>query len=220
MKGKLLLIIGDSSALPRPEVPYKKTYEYLLRKKLRKKLIVVNQSSYGNNSKKILKKIKGFCQKNKPIAVILNYGIVDAYPRPLPFQLSRLLSFFKMPLEHTLKKTGYYYKLGDLFNYKVVPLNKYKTYTNEIIIYLKNIGVKKIIVIGIIRAFGKILNSRIAFKEFKKYNGILLDLVKKYKLHFINLSKIPKKYTCKDGYHYNAALNQHLASRIGKILKY
>ena len=87
MKQKILFI-GDSSSLPRKEVPYESIYPSLLKRRLNKKYMIETYGKPRNTSKEIYTNLDAFMLHGyNPDIVILNYGIVDAYPRPYPYKI-------------------------------------------------------------------------------------------------------------------------------------
>jgi hypothetical protein len=214
-----LLIIGDSSALPREGVPYEDTYFYMLKKALDMKYDILNLSSGGNNSRRVARDIDSFVSEYSPEIVILNYGIVDAYPRPFPYWLSQVFRLVNLSPDGLLKTTGLYYTLGELFNFKIVTLRNFRRYTERVMGTIKKSGAGKIVIVGIIRAHGKILRSRIAEREFTAYNQCLAGWADGSSAHFIDMSLLSEDAVIWDGYHYNQVASKHLAEKVLAVIK-
>jgi lysophospholipase L1-like esterase len=218
-----ILIIGDSSIPPREELSYTQTYSYLLKKKLKKTNIEVSAKT-GNNSRQIYLDLEPFMLYGyKPDIVILNYGIVDVYPRPYPNKIYRLLACTGLLqyVDKFLKKTNLYYKLGDLFNFKEVSIEKFEQYSKGIIEKLLDRGVKKIIIIGIIKPYKVLLKSHRVDTEIKKYNAIFENFAKNNEMiEYIDIyNDSEEDYTIWDGYHYSEKASQYLADKIKKVIE-
>jgi lysophospholipase L1-like esterase len=92
---KKVLIIGDSSAMPRTELPFDKTY--YARLKCMKGLDIENSAVSNNTSYKILSKLDAFMLYGfNPEVVILNYGIVDVFPRPYSNTVYKVLNNLRL----------------------------------------------------------------------------------------------------------------------------
>lgn len=218
-----ILIIGDSSVPPRVETPYEYTYSYLLKKKYTQTRIE-SFSKTGMSSKYIYNKLDPLMFYGyKPDVVVLNYGIVDVYPRPYPNTIYKLLkcSGLVMYVDKFLKKTEFYYRLGDLFNFKEVSLQKFEMHTKSIIQDLLERGVKKIIIIGVIKPYRVLLKSKIVNNEIKLYNEVYKELSYKYKeVKYIDIYEDSNEdFTIWDGYHYTKKASKYLAEKIVKLIQ-
>ena len=220
---KKVLIIGDSSALPRDELSFDKTY-YAMLLKLPGRMAEINAMA-NNTSYRIYTDIDAFMYYGyHPDTVILNYGIVDVYPRPYPNKVYRLLSCTGLLpyIDKVLKKTKLYYKLGDLFNFKEVSLKKFESYTEGIIQKLLEREVKQIIIIGVIRPYRGLLQSKKVDHEVKQYNNIYTEITQKYdEVDYIDIYEdSDESFTVWDGYHYSEKASQYLADKIEKLIKH
>jgi len=214
-----MLIIGDSSSLPRIELEYYSTFYA----KLKSMYEVETTAKTNNNSYKIYTDIESLTLYGfNPIVVILNYGIVDVFPRPYPNVIYRFLSCSGLLpyIDKFLKKTKLYYRLGDFFNFKEVPLDKFEFYSHGIIKKLLDKKVEKIIVIGIIRPYKVLLNSKKVDREIQKYNEVFKNLSHNFKeVEYIDIySASDEDFTIWDGYHYSEKASKYIAEEIAKLL--
>jgi len=222
MKQKILFI-GDSSSLSRKEVPYESIYPTLLKRKLSKKYMIETYGKPRNTSKEIYTNLDAFMLYGyNPDIVVLNYGIVDSYPRPYPYKIYKLLLClgFLSYLDKILKRWGLYYKISDKVNFKEVNKDKFQFYTEGIIQKLLDEKVKKVIIIGIIKPYRNLLKSRKADIEIRCYNDVFSNCMKKYKeVRYIDIYADSKEdFTIWDGYHYSEKASMYLANKIEKAL--
>lgn len=220
---KNILIIGDSSVPPRKETPYEYTYSTLL-KKMYTNTRVESYSRTGMSSNYIYKKLDPLMLYGyKADVVILNYGIVDAYPRPYPNKIYKLLkcSGLVTYVDKFLKKTELYYSLGDLFNFKEVPLQNFLSNTESIIQNLRERGVEKIIIIGVIKPYKVLLKNKKVNNEIKLYNEVYKELSYKYKeVEYIDIyDDSDEDFTIWDGYYYTKKASKYLAVKIVKLIQ-
>lgn len=216
-----LQIIGDSCAIPRDGIPYEQTYFYMLKNNLFGKYDVINNSVAANNVRKITETIGSVARLYNPQIVILNYGIVDAYPRPYHRHFSAvvyLLSKIGVDFDRMLTKRKLYYKLADIFNFKIVPFKEFKSRTESLIEEFRHIGTKKIIFVGIVRPQKEISKSKIAEKEIEKYNGVFKQFADGKKIFYVDMTSIDKESFIWDGYHYNEKASQYLTEQILKVI--
>ncbi len=217
-----VLIIGDSSVLPRDELLLPKTYYAQLKSKM--VIDIENSAITNNNSYHIYNNLEAFMLYGYIAdTVVLNYGIVDVYPRPYPNKIYKLLSCTGLlpHIDKFLKKTKLYYKLGDLFNFKEVKLSDFKKYSEGIVQKLIKKGVKKIVIIGIIKPDKILLNSKSIGKEVLLYNSVFKDLSQKYKVvHYIDIyNAADENFTIWDGYHYTEIASRYLAEQIEQLIE-
>ena len=216
---KKILIIGDSSSLPREDIIFNSTYYAILKKKYN----IENSAVTNNVSYKIYNDLEPFTLYGyNPDIVVLNYGIVDVYPRPYPNIIYRFLacSGLLSYIDKFLKKTKLYYKLGDFFNFKEVSLDKFGFYSNGIIEKLLDKDVKKIIIIGIIKPYKILLNSKKVDSEIQKYNAIFKNIANNFKkVEYIDIyNDSNEDFTIWDGYHYSEKASLYLANKIENII--
>ena len=217
-----VLIIGDSSTLPREEVIFSKTYYYELKKR-NPSFTIENEGITNNTSYKIDTDLESFMLHGyNPDIVILNYGIVDVYPRPYPNSLYRLLVCTGLLpyVDKVLKSTNFYYRLGDLLGFKEVKLKNFEKYSNNIIKKLLERNVKKIIIISIIQPSKILLKSRSIKREVPLYNNIFTLLSDKYKeVNYIDIyNDMDEDFTTWDGYHYTEKASHYLTEKIEELI--
>jgi len=219
---KKILIIGDSSALPREELSYDNLYAAMLQKKLM--ACIINNAVTNLTSYKAYTDIKSLTLYGyDPDIVILNYGIVDVFPRPYPNKIYRLLSCSGMLpyVDRFLKKSKLYYKLGDLFNFKEVSHKKFAKYSEGIIQKLLEKNVKKIIIIGIIKPYRVLLNSKRVDEDIQKYNDVFKALGFQYKeVSYLDIYRdATEDFTIWDGYHYSKKASDYLTNKLYEYIK-
>jgi hypothetical protein len=219
---KKILIIGDSSIPPRAETSYRSTYTTLLKNIHINDSIEVS-SKTGISSRSIYIDLEPLTLYGyNPNIVILNYGIVDVFPRPYPHKVYRLLSCSGLLpyVDRFLKKSGLYYKIGDLFDFKEVSLKKFHYYTEHTIKKLLDNNVEKIIIIGIIKPYKVLLKSKKVDREVKDYNNVFKEIALKYnKVSYIDIYHDSNEdFTIWDGYHYSDKASFYLAQEIEQII--
>lgn len=222
MKQKILFI-GDSSSLSRKEVPYESIYPTLLKRKLSKKYMIETYGKPRNTSKEIYTNLEAFMLYGyNPDIVVLNYGIVDVYPRPYPRKIYKILQCLGLLsyLDKILKGLGIYYKMSDMTNFKEVNKVEFQFYSEGIIKKLLDKKVKKVIIIGVIKPYRSLLKSKKADSEIRCYNDIFYNCMKKYKeVRYIDIYADSKEdFTIWDGYHYSEKASMYLANKIEKAL--
>ncbi len=215
-----VLIIGDSSALPREEICFDKTYYAQLKAN---NIIIESSAVANNNSYKINCNLEAFMHYGyNANVVILNYGIVDVYPRPYPNKIYRLLACVGLLhyVDKFLKKTKLYYRLGDFFNFKEVNFNQFNKYTESIVQKLLDKDIKKILIIGILKPSKVLLNSKNVNKEVILYNSVFKELSYKYQeVHYIDIySDSNEDFSIWDGYHYSEIAFNYLSKKIEKLI--
>lgn len=213
-----LLLIGDSSLLPREELTYIKTYPYIL-KRLLLDSAIETVGITNNTSKKIALGIEPYTLYGfNPDIVILNYGIADVYPRPYPNWINRLLtcSGLHKYVDIFLKKTRLYYHLGDWFGYCAISYHDFQYYSEKIVSKLLKKGVQKIVFIGIIRPSKILLHSKTVDQKIQHYNGVFQSLSKQHEnIIYIDMyNDTDDTFTIWDGYHYNEKASEYLVEKI------
>jgi len=219
---KKILIIGDSSVPPREETDYSASYSTLLKNALPNYRVEAFAMT-GNNSRRIYYALDAsMLYGYNPNMVILNYGIVDVFPRPYPNTMYRFLtcSGLLKYVDKFLKKTKLYYKLGDYFNFKEVPLKEFEQNSENIIKKLLDKNVQRIIIIGIIKPYRILLNSKNVNKEVILYNSVYIKLSQKYpEVKYVDIySDASEDFTIWDGYHYSDLASNYLANKIEKLI--
>jgi len=213
------LIIGDSSSLPRESILFQNTFYA----ELKKYIEIENSAITNNTSYRIYNDLEAFMLYGyKPDIVILNYGIVDVYPRPYPNIVYKLLSCSGLlpKVDRFLKKTGLYYRLGSFFKFKEVDISSFESYSEGIIKKLLEKEVKQIIIIGIIKPYRVLLKSAIIDNEVLLYNDVFKKLTEKYdNLSYIDIyNDSTEDFTIWDGYHYSEKASYYLVNKIKEIV--
>jgi len=213
------LIIGDSSSLSRESILFNNTYYA----GLKKEIDIENSAITNNTSYKIYTNLESFMLYGyRPNTVILNYGIVDVYPRPYPNIIYKLLSCSGLlsKVDTFLKKTSLYYKLGNVFKFKEVKINSFESYSEGIIKKLLEKKVENIIIIGIIKPYRVLLKSSIIDNEVVLYNNVFQKLTKKYaNVSYIDIyNDSDENFTIWDGYHYSEKASNYLVTKIKQII--
>lgn len=221
---KRILFIGDSSIPPRIETKYDKTYMSLLKDKMDKDYKIEVYAKTGNNSKQISTKLEAFMLYDyNPNIVVLNYGIVDVFPRPYPMFVYRFLSCSGLVtyVNKFLKKTKLYYKFGNIFNFKETDIDNFKIYSENIVKKLLDKKVEKIIIIGIIKPYKILLNSKNIDREILLYNEVYENISEKYEeVKYIDIyNHSSEDFTVWDGYHYSEKGSAYLAEEIERLIK-
>lgn len=207
---KKILIIGDSSVMPRDDVGYMETYIYHLREN-HDNFHVINKSQRGHSVDDIYANRKDYLTNGfNPDIIIFHYGIVDSFPRPIPSgrkinYIYQLLAYVKIDFDTILKKIKLYYLFSNIFNFKTVNINVFKNKTYDLVNIAKNIGAKKIILLGIIKP-SKILNRvKIAQEEVNKYNKIFQQIATEHEeVTYIDNYDMTDLDTLWDGHHFTA----------------
>ena len=221
-KSQKLLFIGDSSLLPREELPYSKTYPYLLRSLLSASEIETVGIT-NNTSKRIALGIEPYTLYGfNPDTVILNYGIADVYPRPYPNGVNRLLSCLGLQkyVDSFFKKTKLYYFLGDWLGYCAVSYDCFQRYSEEIIDQLFQKEVQQILFIGIVRPSKVLLRSKTVNQKIQQYNTVFQSLAQQNdKIIYIDMyTDADDSFTIWDGYHYSEKGSAYLVEKISASL--
>lgn len=223
MNKGVILIVGDSTALPREEVSYIDTWPHLLKKKL-SEYDIENISKWGETTNSLTGREK--LEWYKPKIVILQLGICDCAPRLmtkiekkilyyLPSKISKLyISIIKKIRPRSTKRAcvdsdDY---MRNIYNY----INRAKTE-----------GVKKIYILGILNSGKKYRkNNPNIQKSIDIYNKILIDLVDENDIcDFIKMDLSEDevdKITIEDGFHYNIDGHKYIYSQLSEriILEY
>ena len=220
-----VLIIGDSSVMPRDELCYIDTYVHHLVEN-HNDLHIINKAQRGHTVLDIFSHRKDYLINGFfPNCVIFHYGIVDAYPRPIPSgrkinHIYQLLAYIKIDLSSILKKLKLYYLFSNLFNFKTVEYSVFKNRTYELVELAKQNGAKQIIFIGIVKST-KVLNKvKIAEQEIIKYNDVFKNLaLEQDNVFYVDNFDLADEDTLWDGHHYTKTGMYKLYNKIIKILK-
>ena len=203
----LVLLLGDSLAVNRNEVGYRDTYCFLLQETL-KKIHLVNNASRGYTVEHIFSMRNGLLLEGyNPTCLILHYGIVDCYPRPLPSgrklnYIYQNLGYLRINIESVLKRFGIRDIISNLFNFKNVNPHSFKNKTEQIIQLAENEGAEKIVIIGIIPAKKILTRIKCAQKNIHQYNEILKRISKENKkVVFVDNTDFVDEDVLWDGHH-------------------
>lgn len=213
-----LVIVGDSTALPRDELSYEDTYEFLLKLSM-DDWDIFNYSVRGNTLGKILELKQYYFKYINPNIVILHVGIVDAYPRPYPQNavfsfLKNQFSKFLFDIDKFLIRTELYYKMSDFFNFKKTEVNNFSQSIEYLLSY---INAEKVIIVGIIKAHHQLRKCKIVDSQFDLYNAILKSKISN-NIAYIDLSEISEDFVLSDGYHLNEKGHKYLFNVIKTLL--
>jgi lysophospholipase L1-like esterase len=222
-KNAKVLLIGDSSLLPRTELPYHQTYPVLLKRKVPSCDLEVTAVT-SNTSYMILKNIEAYMLYGfDPKAVVLHYGIADVYPRPYPDKVGKLLECLGLQyhIEKWLKWTKLYYRFGDWFGFSAVSLDIFKKNTHDIVKELRQRNVGKIVFVGIIKPDKVLLKSRTVDAKIQEYNKIFRECSRQYDdIHYVDLYAVSNtSFTIWDGYHFTEKASQYLSDTLAEILR-
>lgn len=218
-----ILLIGDSSLLPRAELAYAKTYPVLLKRQLPQCDVEVTAVP-SNTSYKILKKIEAYTLYGfGPKYVVLHYGIADVYPRPYSNRIGTFLecSGLQAPVDRFLKRIGLYYRLGDWCGFSAVSLESFSRHTMEIVGELRRRGAEKVIFVGIVKPDKILLRSRTVDAKVQAYNKVFEILERQNNdVEYVNMYAIEDpSFTIWDGYHYTEKASQYLAHALVRMLQ-
>lgn len=204
MNKNSILIIGDSTSLPREEVKYICTWPYLIQK-LFPTFTIENNSMWGNTTGCL--EGKNSLEWYNPEIVIIQLGIVDCAPR--------LLSNFERKILSALpSRVGKGYSIiNKLFRKRslkkaYISANQFKKNIENFISRAENIDVRKIFFISILDSGEKYANKNPKAQEaIDMYNNILINCIEKSDIcEFVKIKDINEKvdeHTLKDGFHYN-----------------
>jgi acyl-CoA thioesterase-1 len=223
MEDNVILIIGDSLGLPRENVPYKKTWPYLLNKVLSTSHVVIKVQR-ALTSKMINEGVKAdWLEFYRPKIVIIQVGIVDCAPRYLKNDsfLLKIIniqpSFIKKNVWKLIKNT----KIRSPKNVDV-SIIEFEKNINSYLTRCKSIGVEKVCLIKIAKCGKKmqIQNPKI-IDQISSYNEVLNIVKDEYDfVETVNvLADADESYFIEDGYHLNEFGNSVLFKSIIEKIK-
>lgn len=149
----ILVILGDSLALPRPADGIDDTDTYSL--KLAKNIIVINKSQYGNNTIDQLNRIEADVAGTHADFYTIQLGIVDCSPRIFSDRQKKLLStlsiYFPRIIRYYIRyKTKNRYQKTRKKKLSYTSINQYAENIQKIIDVIQQFNnVKKIFLINI-----------------------------------------------------------------------
>lgn len=219
MDKRQILIVGDSTALPREEVNYCHTWTCLLKKHLTNYMIE-NVSKWGETTNSLIGREK--LEWYNPNIIILQLGICDCAPRLLTKLERKIFSYLP-------KKTVEVY----VSIIKKIRKRSTDRATVDSDTFMKNIesyisraeklNVEKIVVIGILRSGKKYQKKNPSIQiSIDIYNNILKECVKKSKISTFLEMDLPEnkvdEITIEDGFHYNEKGHKLIYEKIKKFL--
>lgn len=219
----MILIIGDSLALPRSNLPYKSTWIYLLKSQFHQ-YDIVDKSDYGATS--LLLNSPDRLEYYKPNIIIIQLGICDCAPRyfkkgTFEERIIRLMpENFRKKYISIVKKTR---SQSDKRAYVGA-----ETFEKNFTDYIKraiDLNIEKVLVVKIGKSGDAHIkaNSNVQ-KSIDKYNMILENISKSFpKLELIDpIGEYfdVNKITLEDGYHLNELGHRVVFEYINRQLCY
>lgn len=200
-----IVVLGDSLAMPRYEVPLEKTYPYLLSKELKDSEVIV-RNKRANTSKNQVREqnILDDIVFLKPNIVIIHLGIVDCAPRLFNQKEQWILSKLKWINKYIIKffsKNRYFFTK---VNQKVYVSKKdFYKYTSKLIQELKKNDVEKILILNICDTNLENKKKSYGFQQnIQEYNEVLNSLSEEKNVYLLDInSMIQKNMLLEDGIH-------------------
>lgn len=218
-----ILLLGDSLAVNREEVGYRDTYFYLLQEEL-KDYHIINNAGRGFTIDHIYSMKDGLLLEGfNPVCLILHYGIVDCYPRPIPSgrkmnYIYQNLAHLRINIEGLLKLLGMRDFLSNLLNFKNVKPSLFKQRTEQIISLAESAGVKKTIVLGIIPPRKILTRVKCAERNISQYNDIFKNISKENdKVCFVDNTDFVDEDVLWDGHHLSIQGMEKMYMKLLKI---
>ena len=218
-------MLGDSLAVNREEVGYRDTYCYLLQEELNE-YHIINNASRGFTINHIYSMKEGLLLEGfNPMCLILHYGIVDCYPRPVPSgrkmnHIYQNLAHLRINIDGLLKLVGIRDFLSNLFNFKNVKPSVFKQRTEQMISLAESTGVKKTIVLGIIPPKKILTRVKCAERNISHYNDIFKNISKENdKVIFVDNTDFVDDDVLWDGHHLSIQGMEKMYMKLLKILK-
>lgn len=139
-----LVIIGDSLAMPRPEVPYELTYPYLLKGKLGPRWEVINRARRANRIDVQMEE-QNLCDDIfwlEPDIVVVHLGIVDCAPRLFSVRQRHLLERIPAVVRYRIIGVASRHRafLTKHFPKQYVPLGAFEQLYEALIARLRNLN--------------------------------------------------------------------------------
>ena len=205
-KSILIRVYGDSLSMPRQQygIPYYETYPELFKKELKKKFSgfdvnLYNRSQGGSDIRRLFKTIKRdgdyFLNNNLEI-IIIQSGIVDCAPRPIPQRVRKIIEKIKNQflqekiISYIRKNRANFIKIkGDKPFRKTSP-SAYKTILNRMVRLLNGKN-NNILLINIPPTFEN-LNQRSPGLQssIKFYNNIIKKTINNINSEDIKLADV------------------------------
>lgn len=207
MIDKRIVIIGDSLAMPRYEVPLEETYPYLLNKVWKNcEIIVRNRRANTTKSQVSSQNILDDIIFLKPQIVIIHLGIVDCAPRLFTKIEQLILSKLKWVNKFIISFFSKYRFFFTKINPKVyVNKKEFHKYSLKLIQECKKNGVENILVLNICDTTSENKKKSFNFENIIcEYNNILNNVIKEENVLLIDINSIIKEdMLLTDGIHLN-----------------
>lgn len=212
MSDPVILICGDSLAMPRENLPFIRTWPALLQ--ARSQLLVVNRSQYSSTSRKLAG--PDMLEYYQPSVTILEVGICDAAPRLLGVTAKSLVARLPESVRKLFLKALKKVKRRDSSNV-LVPAEEFRRNISNYVDRAIHIGVEAVVIVKILRPGRKYLamNPEVA-NNVMIYNSIIEDIASYYRDRVVALDPVDldadvDSLTQPDGYHLNESGHQALA---------
>lgn len=221
MDKRRILIVGDSTALPREEVNYCNTWVYLLKKELTN-YTIENVSKWGETTNSLIGREK--LEWYNPNIIILQLGICDCAPRLLTKLERKILSYLPpktvavyVSIIKTIRKKS--------IDRATVDSDAFMENINRYISRAEKLNVEKIIIIGILNSGKKYQMKNPSIQNsIDIYNNILLECTNKSNIITFLEMNLPEnevdEITIEDGFHYNDKGHKLIYEKIKGILKF
>ena len=215
MDKPIVLICGDSLALPRGDLSYAGTWPAILQAEL--KFPVVNRSQYSATTKKLA--APDMLEYYHPAYVILQLGVCDAAPRLFSLKSKRFLSAMPELLQNQIIKAVKRNTERDTQNV-LVPIVEFRKNIADYIERGRGIGVKAIMMIKILRPGDKYTaKNPAAGANFIQYNKVIEDISRENAdivqcIDPVGMDDDVDALTIEDGYHLNRKGHELIAARV------
>lgn len=219
------LILADSLPLPRPEVPYERTWPYLMQKKF-PSIDWINRSMRTAMTDRLNTEGGGAGEDClewfAPDTVILELGIVDCAPRAFS---KGLLSDYLLPkLPSDIRNAIYQWKIKLTGRSSKNAWVTKKQFESNIQKYLERCKKRKasVIALGILPAGAEMRNKNPRIQDsIDDYNHVLETAMKEYKLgHWVPpFEKDKSENMTTDGYHINQDGHEWVVSQLSPLVE-
>jgi acyl-CoA thioesterase I len=238
MENRVVLIIGDSLACPRPwiGVDLTSTYGYLLYQELAGRYFVANFAEGDNSTRRSIRKafIRTFVEQGSASYAIIQLGIVDCAPRLLT-NFERILGAIAVRT-HFLNqlftlyiqiKSRYRYSLTRIFPKTLISVKEFEAnYRTLLLEVIANNPVKKIFLVGIVcpgqvlreKSYGIDANIDEYNKRLKSLCDEMPNILEYIDLHLVTKEN-PEWITADDGHHIHREAHDWIAKNIGDRIR-
>lgn len=234
---KIITIIGDSLACPRPwdGIALQDTYGFQLQKLLGPEHYIVNWAARGNSTHSAVNEnfIQTYIQAAKANYAIIHLGIVDCAPR-LMSRFERLIGAIaaKLPLfsqlfqKYAQLKSRHRLKLTKLFPMTQVPKNIFRKNYELLLKELLKGKINKIYLINIANPGDALVKKSYGIQEnIQAYNQVIAELHQKFKdkTILVDINHQTKQHQdwieSSDGHHILKPAHDWLASVISHSIR-